>query len=165
MVDPATNTSIDLVTIASVVSSLAAVAGLIYAAIQIKRNSEITRLNTITTRQTMYVAWLEIYLHLKELVLTHPELDDIYKNNIQPTKLLAKQKHYIYSVIAFCEVLYQTDQIDSFPSEIPGASWKNYIIHQMGSPTIKTLWDLETNKSKSSDFTDEFISWVNNNFQ
>ncbi len=138
----------------AVASSLAAVAGLVYAGYQFRQNGR-------ATRQSMYVTWLDKYLHLKELVLTHPELDDIYTQEINPRQLSGRQKHYIFSVIAFCEALYQTGQIESFPSEVPGATWKNYIVHQIGNPTVNGVWKQETQSPQESDFTNEFIEWVN----
>lgn len=139
---------------AAVISSLAAVAGLCYAGYQFS-------LNARAARPVMYVTWLDKYLHLKELLITHPELDDIYTQQIEPGRLSSRQKHYIYSVIAFCEALYQTDQINSFPSDIPGASWENYIVHQLENSTINGLWKEETQDPHASDFTDEFIQWAN----
>ena len=138
---------------ASVIASVCAVIGLFYAGYQF---SAISR----TTRQSMYVSWLEKYLRLKELVLEHPELDDIYRKDISPCDLSPRQRHYIFSIIAFCEAIFQTGQVQSFPKEVPGSSWENYIVHQLSTPTIKLLWSAATS-SPDCDFTPEFVSWVN----
>ena len=145
---------VTVATWAAVVSSVAAVCGLIYAGYQFRQN-------TRTTRQSMYVMWLDKYLHLKELIVEHPDLDDIYTQQIDVNRLSSRQKHYLFCVIAFCEALYQTDQIESFPDAIPGASWENYIVHQIGNPTVNALWVQETQDPQESDFTTEFIEWVN----
>ncbi len=139
---------------AAVLSSLAAVFGLVYAGYQFHQNARITR-------QAMYLTWLDKYLHLKELVVTHPELNNIYTQQINPSQLSARQTHYIFSIFAFSEALYQTDQIRSFPGDIPGANWENYILHQIRNPTVNGLWKEQTQDPQASDFANEFIQWVN----
>lgn len=70
----------------AIISSLAAVGGLFYVGRQFHKNAQ-------TTRQAMYVTWLDKYLHLNELILTHPKLRDIYTGKIAPSDLSAEQRH------------------------------------------------------------------------
>lgn len=107
----------------------------------------------------MYASWLERYLRLKELVIEFPELNDLYTRPIRPDDLSSRQRHYAFSIIAFCEAIYQTDQVQSFPKEVPGASWENYIVHQLSSPSIRGLWEKDI-AAPDTDFTKEFVDWI-----
>jgi hypothetical protein len=103
---------------------------------------------------------LDKYHELRRLLIDRPALASVYAPDFAPAKISVEQRYYICSLIAFCEGLYLTDQIEAFAS-IKGGNWRNFIKHTLSTTAINQVWQEETSDPKSSDFAEDFITFAN----
>lgn len=139
--------------IAAAVSAILAFVALIYNGRQLKKNA-------LNTRRQMYLDALGRYMDLRKLIVNDPSLGEIYKVGFDTAKLTDKQRFYIHLLIAFCEGLYLTNQIDAF-KEINGGTWENFIRHTFSQPAVRAVWDPETKVPNRSDYAADFIAYAN----
>lgn len=139
--------------IAAAVSAMLAFGALIYAGVQLKENS-------INTRRQMYLDALGRYTDLRKLIVDDPCLGEIYKTTFDTGLLTLKQEFYVHLLIAFCEGLYLTKQINAF-EDIAGGTWENFIKHTFSTPAVKLVWERETKNPSQSDYAAAFINYVN----
>ena len=143
----------EIAAISSAFSAFLAFCGLVYAGYQFQQNTKVAR-------QKMYLDSLDRYHQLRQLLIDHPALASIYEPASAPVKMSAEQHYYICSLIAFCEGLYLTDQIEAF-SDVRGGNWKNFIKHTLTTTAINQVWQEETRDPQSSDFAEDFITFAN----
>ena len=138
--------------ISAAISAILACLGLIYAGYQFRQN-------TVVNRQRMYLESCDRYYELRRMTIEDPELTLVHSQECNPAELTTKQHYHICTLLAFCEGLYLTRQIDIFP-EILGGSWRNFIKHTLEAPAVRHVWDEETKDKATSDFSEDFISFV-----
>jgi hypothetical protein len=148
---PPTNLS-NISAIAASVSAFLAFLGLIYNAYQLKQNSA-------NTRKQMYLQALARYSELRKMVVDSPPLGAIYDRGFDPATLTVQQNYYVHLLIAFCEGLYLTDQINAF-KEFDGGSWENFIRHTFDNTAVGAIWRQETQTPGSSDYAMSFIGYI-----
>lgn len=142
----------EMAAIAAAISAFLAFCGLLYAGCQFKQNTK-------TIRQKMYLDSLDRYFELRKMLIDDSDLVTIYEESFDPTQLTGKQRYYIYCLIAFCEGLFLTEQIEAF-GHVVGGSWQNFIKHTLSTPAVKRIWDGEVADPRKSDFADDFIAYA-----
>lgn len=142
----------EIASISAAVSALLAFFGLIYVGLQFGDNTK-------SNQYLMYLKSLDRYHSLRKMLIEDEELAEIYDSNFKAENMTAKQRYYIYCLLAFCEGLYLTRQVYIFP-EIRGGSWKNFIKHSLAYPAIQSIWQEEKSNKESSDFADDFIEFA-----
>lgn len=125
---------------------------LIYATYQLRENS-------LNSKRRMYLDTLAKYTDLRRMVLDDSDLRAIYKANFDITEVSLKQRSYIHILIAFCEGLYLTKQINTFKN-VAGGNWKNFIRHTLSTPAVRAVWDEEARQPSESDYADDFIAYA-----
>lgn len=109
-------------------------------------------------RRQMYLDTLDRYTDLRVMALNDSDLRVIYRV-ICVAEISRKQRLYIYLLIAFCEGLYLTKQINLFENVI-GGNWENFIRHTLSTPAVRVVWDEEARCPRESDYADDFIAYA-----
>jgi len=125
---------------------------LVYIACQLRGNS-------LNLRRQMYLDTLDRYIDLRVMILDNHELQVIYEEDFDVITVSTKQRFYIHILIAFCESLYLTKQIDAF-KDVTGGNWENFIRHTLSTPAVRVIWDEEVWCPKESDYSGDFIAYA-----
>jgi len=142
----------EIAAIAAAVSAMFAFFALIYAARQLRNN-------TLNLRRQMYLDALSRYADLRKMIIDNSSLGKIYEEGFDATTVTTQQRFYLHMLIAFCEGLYLTKQINAF-EEVTGGNWENFIRHTLSTPAVRTLWNEEARVPSESDYTDDFIAYA-----
>lgn len=125
---------------------------LAYIAYQLRENS-------INLKRQMYVDTLTQYFSLRETAMYNHELQVMYETDFDIAKVNVGQCFYIHTLIAFCEGLYLTKQINPF-KDVIGGNWENFIRHTLSIPAVRAIWDEEAQCPSESDYADDFIAYA-----
>jgi hypothetical protein len=129
----------EIAVIAAAVSAVLAFFALLYTARQLKENS-------LNLRRQMYLDALSRYSDLRQMILDNAELGQIYEADFDAAKISSNQELYIHILIAFCEGLYLTKQINAF-KDVTGGDWANFIRHTLSTPAVRAVWEEQAKPS------------------